>query len=148
MREIGTVTKIKRDYAVVAFDRRSACDKCRMCAVTKGGAKVEVTVKNTLGKGVGDAVAVEMGDKFVLTAAAVVYIIPLLLVAAGLLIGKIKGETLQMILASAGFVLGFLIAAVVDKLLRRIKGFVPAMVEDLRPTADAPEAAAEDDSEE
>ena len=48
MIESGTVTKIKRGgNVVVSFDRKSACDQCRMCAVSKGGKTVEVILKNT-----------------------------------------------------------------------------------------------------
>ena len=64
MIESGTVTKIKRGgNVVVSFDRKSACDQCRMCAVSKGGKTVEVILKNTLGVGVGDKVEVTMGSR-------------------------------------------------------------------------------------
>ena len=69
MIEKGTIVKIKGDKATVQFDRKSACDKCHMCAVTKDSMKVQVVVKNTLNLNVGDYVAVEMGRRFVLTAA-------------------------------------------------------------------------------
>ncbi|UKI47948.1 MAG: hypothetical protein L6V82_00175 [Clostridiales bacterium] len=47
MIESGTVTKIKRGgNVVVSFDRKSACDQCRMCAVSKGGKTVEVILKH------------------------------------------------------------------------------------------------------
>ncbi|MDR3217056.1 MAG: SoxR reducing system RseC family protein [Clostridiaceae bacterium] len=128
MTESGTVTKLKKDKAVISFDRRSACDKCRMCAVSKGGMKVEILIKNTLSKNVGDTVCVEMGNKYIMTAALIVYVIPLILVAAGLLLGRLMGEMEQIILACVGLVVGFVTSALLDKILKKRKGFSPVMV--------------------
>ncbi|MDR2635191.1 MAG: SoxR reducing system RseC family protein [Clostridiales bacterium] len=130
MVERGTIVKLKKDKAVVSFDRHSACDKCRMCVVSKGGMKVEILIKNTLDKNVGDTVSVEMGNKYVMTAALIVYVIPLILVAVGLICGKSAGETVQIILACAGLVLGFAIGVVLDSALKKIKGFSPVMIGD------------------
>ena len=127
MFEIGTVVKIKGKRAIVRFDRKSACDSCHMCAVTRDGMKVETLVENTLSANVGDYVAVEMGSKFVLTAAAVVYIIPLLLIGAGLWLGTLFSEAHQIIFAAAGLVLGFAVAVLCDRAARRKKGFAPHM---------------------
>ena len=64
--------------------------------------KVEVVVENTLGANVGDFVEVEMGEKYVLTAAAIVYVIPLVLIGAGIGIGTLINELAQALLALAG----------------------------------------------
>ncbi|HKL93981.1 MAG TPA: SoxR reducing system RseC family protein [Clostridia bacterium] len=128
MLEIGKITKLKKNSAVVSFDRKSACDSCHMCATTRGGMKVETLVPNALQANVGDYVEVEMGDKFVLTAAVIVYIIPLLLVGAGIGIGVLFSETVQIILAAAGLILGFVIAFLLDKVVKKKKGFSPQMV--------------------
>jgi len=128
VQEIGEVVKLKKNNAVVRFDRKSACDSCHMCAVTKDGMKVETVIPNSLNVNVGDFVAVEMGDKFVLTAAVIVYIIPLLLVGAGIGIGILFSETMQIILAVAGLLLGFGIAILLDKVVRKKKGFSAQMV--------------------
>ncbi|NLZ25640.1 MAG: SoxR reducing system RseC family protein [Clostridiales bacterium] len=130
MIEWGTVVKLKGDKAVVRFNRKSACDNCRMCAVTKDGMKVEVVVKNTLNLSVGDSVAVEMGERFVLTAAVIVYIIPLLLVGLGIYLGLFISDLMSAIFAVAGLVLGFIIAISIDKQLKKKKGFSPRMVEE------------------
>lgn len=129
MIEKGVIVKIKGDKATVQFDRKSACDKCHMCAVTKDSMKVQVVVKNTLNLNVGDYVAVEMGKRFVLTAAFIVYIIPLVLVGIGIGIGSVISEMWQAILALIGLVGGFVISVVLDRVLRKKKGFVPVMVD-------------------
>ncbi len=130
MTERGVVTKVKGNKATVSFDRKSACDNCHMCAVTKDGMKVEIVVENTLGANVGDFVSIEMGDKFVLTAATIVYIIPLVLVFAGLMIGRILSDLAEILFAVGGLVVGFVIAFLLDRLvIRKKKGFSPRMKE-------------------
>lgn len=128
MTERGMVAKVKGNKATVRFDRRSACDKCHMCATTKDGMKVEVVVENTLGANVGDYVEVEMGEKYVLTAAAIVYVIPLVLIGAGIGIGTLISELAQALFALGGLIIGFVIAILLDRLvIRKKKGFVPTM---------------------
>lgn len=128
MTERGIVAKLKGNKATVRFDRRSACDKCHMCAVTKDGMKVEVVVDNTLGASVGDVVEVEMGEKYVLTAAAIVYVIPLVLIGVGIGIGTLLSELAEALLALGGLIIGFVIAILLDKLvIRKKKGFSPMM---------------------
>lgn len=129
MIESGTVTKIKRGgNVVVSFDRKSACDQCRMCAVSKGGKTVEVIMKNTLGVGVGDKVEVTMGSKYVLTAAVIVYVIPLILVAIAVFAFIPMGETAQIIASVVALFLGLGLAVILDKfVVRKKKGFVPEM---------------------
>lgn len=128
MLEIGQVVKIKKGRATVSFKRQSACDSCHMCAVTKDGMKVETLIPNSLDANVGDFVEVEMGGRFVLTAAVVAYIIPLLLVGAGIAIGTLFSEMIQFVLALVGLVIGIGIAIVIDKAVKKKKGFTPQMV--------------------
>ena len=137
MTERGVVVKVKGKRATVRFDRRSACDSCHMCAVTRDGMKVEVVIENTLGANVGDFVEVEMAQKFVLTAAVIVYLIPLALVALGVGIGVLFNELTQILLAVGGLVLGFVIAFLLDKfVIRKKQGFSPRMKAICLQTAD------------
>ena len=137
MTERGVVVKVKGKRATVRFDRRSACDSCHMCAVTRDGMKVEVVIENTLGANVGDFVEVEMAQRFVLTAAVIVYLIPLVLVALGVGIGVVFSELVQVILAVAGLVVGFVIAFLLDRfVIRKKKGFSPVMTRFCLQTAD------------
>ena len=126
MTERGVVSKIKGGKATVQFERHSACDKCHMCAVTKDTMKVEVTLDNTLGANVGDFVEVEMGERYVLTAAAIVYVIPLVLIGVGIGLGTLINELAQVLMGLGGLVVGFVIAILLDKLvIRKKKGFAP-----------------------
>ena len=128
MTERGVVSKIKGNKATVQFERHSACDKCHMCAVTKDTMKVEVTLDNTLGANVGDFVEVEMGERYVLTAAAIVYVIPLVLIGVGIGVGTLINELAQVLMALGGLIIGFAIAILLDKfVIRKKKGFSPRM---------------------
>ncbi len=128
MTERGVVSKVKGGKATVQFERHSACDKCHMCAVTKDTMKVEVTLDNTLGANVGDFVEVEMGERYVLTAAAIVYVIPLVLIGVGIGLGTLINELAQVLMGLGGLVVGFVIAILLDKLvIRKKKGFAPRM---------------------
>ena len=128
MTERGVVTKVKGNRATVEFDRKSACDSCHMCAVTRDGMKVKIVIDNTLGACVGDVVDVAMGERFVLTAAVIVYIIPLVLVGAGIGIGSLLGEVAQLLFALGGLVVGFGIAIALDRcVIRKRKEFAPRM---------------------
>lgn len=128
MTERGVVSKIKGNKATVQFDRHSACDKCHMCAVTKDTMKVEVVIENTLGANVGDFVEVEMGERYVLTAAAVVYVIPLVLIGVGIGLGTLLNELAQVLLGLVGLIVGFVVAILLDRLvIRKKKGFCPTM---------------------
>ena len=130
MTERGVVTKVKCGRATVEFDRKSACDSCHMCAVTKDGMKVKIVIENTLNAAVGDVVTVSMGERFVLTAALIVYIIPLVLVGIGVGVGSLLTELAQVLLAVGGLVVGFVIAFLLDRfVIRKKKGFAPRMTE-------------------
>lgn len=129
MQETGVVKKVdKKNRAVIEFPRKTACDKCGMCVTRKNSMTVEITVQNVLNAKCGDIVNVEMGDKFVLTATFIVYIIPLILIAIGILAFMSLGEIAQTIAALSMLVLGFVISFLLDKfVISKKKGFKPIM---------------------
>lgn len=129
MVEIGEVIKTEKGNATVSFERKTACDNCGMCAFNKDDMKVKLILKNDVNAKVGDVVEVSMGDRFVLMSAVIVYLIPLVLVGLGILIGTLcKLEYyLQIILAAVGFVLGFVISAFIDKKLKKKKKYSPTI---------------------
>ena len=69
-----------------------------------------------------------MGERYVLTAAAIVYVIPLVLIGVGIGLGTLINELAQALMALGGLVIGFVIAILLDRLvIRKKKGFVPTM---------------------
>ena len=130
MQEIGVVESIneKNGTAKVVFDRKAACDKCRMCLTANGDKmKVYVEVKNTLNAKVGDKVGVTMSDGFVLKAAFIVYLLPVILVGVGLAIFRKLSDFLLLAVVGAGLVLGFGAGVLIDRLIRKKGTNAPQM---------------------
>lgn len=129
MVEIGEVIKTEKGNATVSFERKTACDKCGMCAFNKDDMKVKLVLKNDVNAKVGDVVEVSMGDRFVLISAVIVYLIPLVLVGLGILVGTLCNleDYIQIILAVVGLVLGFVISAFIDKKLKKKKKYSPTI---------------------
>ena len=130
MLERGRVHSVdKRGFATVRFDRQESCEKCRMCAPTKDGMKVEVRVENTLSATAGDVVSVQMADRAVLVSATVVYLIPLFTMAVALVLTKSLSWWLSLIITMGGVLLSFYIIAIIDRAVRKKKGYMPQMTE-------------------
>ncbi|NCA67912.1 MAG: hypothetical protein EOM87_07615 [Clostridia bacterium] len=129
MEEIGRVERIneKRNTARVVFARKTACDKCGMCMTHKDNISVYVDVKNLLNAKVGDEVAVTMGDSFVLKAAFIVYIIPVLFVGAAIAIGHAFNELVLFIMIIGALLLGLASSILLDKLIKNKIGYAPKM---------------------
>ena len=130
MQEIGVVESLneKNGTAKVVFDRKAACDKCRMCLTANGEKmKVYVEVKNTLNAKVGDKVGVTMSDGFVLKAAFIVYLLPVILVGIGLAIFRKLSDFLLLAVVGGGLVIGFGAGILIDRLIRKKGTNAPIM---------------------
>ena len=130
MLEVGVVESVneKRGTAKVVFDRKSACDKCGMCLTAKGEKmKVYVEVKNTLGAKAGDKVGVSMSDRFVLRAAFIVYVVPVVLVGAGLFLFRKLADIWLLLVIFVGLLLGIGIGVLTDRLVRKKGTFAPKL---------------------
>lgn len=119
MESIGRVVKRNGGTATVEVRRTSACEGCHKnaeggCAVCGllGGEKsrmAKAEVRNPIGAEVGDLVRIESPTEKTLLWAAVVFLLPLVLTAAGFAIACAVTESIawRAVGAAAGFVLCF-----------------------------------------
>ena len=121
--------------ARVSVLRQSACSgDCHKCAGCGAAEQTMIfTAINSIGAKPGDLVTVESASGPVLKAAAILYMVPLVLFIAGYLIGmqwKLGGLT-----GLAGFGLGVGLAIVYDRLVMKKKNTVYTIIGWAKPTA-------------
>ena len=130
--KVRVLTNNPDGSAQVVYVRQSACSgdchKCSGCGAVEQA--MIFTARNPIGARPGDIVNVESATGPVLKAAAVLYMLPLVLFVAGYLVGmqwKLGGIT-----GGIGFVLGIGIAIAYDRLVMKKKnteytivGYVP-----------------------
>lgn len=126
MKETGTVTERDGDFVYVRITRKSACGG--NCAECGGCAEKERTVKakNCDGLEKGDTAILETETKNVLTAAFLVYIVPLILLAAGFLLAEAMTKN-NIICVLCGFifmVIGFFFIRIYDQ--KNEKTYLPS----------------------
>lgn len=87
LREIGRVIEVSGTMAKVMITRHSSCESCGACGI---GAKpeIEFMLKNVIGAQVGDGVIIEIRSHALFKAAFLVYIIPLVALIIGFLLGQ------------------------------------------------------------
>lgn len=125
MRQIVTVTRVLEDgFAEVAMRRESACSgECGSCGGCSAQAQtITVRARNALGAAAGDRVVVETAGRTVLSAALLVYLVPLVLFFVGWAVGYVIGlPGMTAVCCAAGFVLGIVPAVCYNHYLTRKK---------------------------
>lgn len=89
MERIGTVVEEKGETAVVHMRRHLSCEKCGRCGGILGGADQRdllVEVINPVGARTGQLVHVESDDRQLIFVAFMLYIVPLAVLVAGVLL--------------------------------------------------------------
>ena len=146
--EKGLVTSITEDgWAQVETDRNDACSNCGSCRVSFG-CNSEMTIKaiNRAGAGVGDLVSIHLSSGTIMKSAASLYLIPV----AGLISGAFIGGSLSTrlaisetstiaLLSLAGFILGFIITALISRWMSDRRTLSPIITRIIRRGIAAPE---------
>lgn len=117
MKTTATVIATDGEYATVETERTSACDGCHksaeggcsVCSLMASGRKLSVRAANPLHAAVGDRVTVESSTGRMLRYAALVFLLPLLLMLAGWGIAAACGAAMgvQALAGFGGFVVSF-----------------------------------------
>ena len=94
MAECGRVVSVSGGTADIIVERSGMCAKCGVCSVLDSG-NMRATARNPVGAGIGDLVEVELAQGSILSAAAIVYMVPLLFFFAGYFLGAALGARFQ-----------------------------------------------------
>ncbi len=132
MKQIATVTALPgKGVAEVTVARKTACghdcENCAGCGAVDAGS-FTVLAQNDLELRLGDKVEI-FTDQKVLSAAALVYLVPLVLFLVGYMttgflyrvVAASLVEPLRYACGGLGFVLGFVLAMIYDRHMRRRK---------------------------
>lgn len=109
MKQCGQVIQVMDGTAKVKMQRHASCSGCNACKMGSSEKPIELEALNQLDAQKGDWVEVEMENEYVLTAAFLMYVVPLLFLIAGVLMGH--------------FVLGLLGVGVYKELLTAVIAF-------------------------
>ena len=117
MEKIAVVKSVGDGFAVVEISRKSACagcadeNNCSACRLALAETETTARAENSIGAKVGDRVRVEADSRRVLLYAAVVFLLPILLGAAGFLLGGLLfGEGVwQYVVSLVGFAAAFVL---------------------------------------
>jgi len=134
MRETGKVIELTDGYATISLKRTTACGSCRACTIGDDPGEMRVSVKNDCGANVGDKVEIELRSGAFVSAAMILYGIPL----AAMLFGFIAGDTVCGMLgfgearSTVAFVSGMVMLTAVYALIKKLepvwkkRGYAPS----------------------
>lgn len=129
MTENGKVIATDGEYAIVRIERRSACASCGKCGMTEEQKHADIRVKNKCNAVAGEYAEISVNDHAAFLSSAIVYLIPLLGAAIGLIVGNfLKNDAIQILLCFVGLILGYTIVSIIEKLLKKNKNFTPVML--------------------
>lgn len=128
MTETGIVTKTNGGNLTLRFERKTDCKNCKMCMFSEDSNSVEIEVENTVNAEIGDSVTVNMPNKIVLLYSLIVYMLPLIFCAAGLVAGYfILGEAAALLIGAAMLIAGFCAVVLIDRKLKIKKPVIVAV---------------------
>lgn len=95
--EKGKVTKINNDKVTVTFKRGAGCGSCKACSEGQNQNEMEIVAYNDCNAKLGDTVAVSIETAFMLKATVIMYVMPLITMVLGFLIGSLVSELVSFI---------------------------------------------------
>ena len=133
MIEIGTVKKVDGDEYLVTVRRRPECSKCGLCGMKDNVTEIDfraIRSSNEQMVEVGDTVRIENGTDIRLMSYLLVFLVPLLLVAGGIILGyAISIEWLGVVFALSFVAIYYALLSIVDKKIKNGKKSVYVITE-------------------
>ncbi len=137
--EQGTVIEIRGNKILVETGTSSWCGGCsasRSCTIGADGARRRLWMDNDGSARVGDEVAFEISEKEAVAGAAVIYLLPVLMLIAGIVLGAFAGGRfglggdLPLIAGgAAGLLLSAPITWTVSALMKKKKIAAPRLID-------------------
>lgn len=118
MDRAGIIVSQMGEYSKVKLVRHTACGSCGACQLGDEQKDILLVAKNTVNAKNGDLVEVSMATNSVLSAAFIMYVIPLVGLFVGLLTGQVLfagNDLLTALMGLAVMALAFLIIKLNDK---------------------------------
>ncbi len=124
MTETGIVVSVKHGAAVVSMPMYGGCKSCGICIDGEGGHEVLLLAKNEIGAVEGNTVEIEISAGKVVSAAFIVYLVPVFVTIIGFMVGHwmTGGDDealLPIVLAIVFLILSFVGVALYDLRLRK-----------------------------
>ena len=147
--EQGFVDSIREDgWAEVVAERKDACDDCgaKHCCVSFGSSS-EIVIKalNRAGAKAGDLVSITLSSGTVLKGAAVLYLIPIVGLMSGVLIGEglchrlaVSETGAALALGLAGLFLGLIVTALISRWMSAHNRLTPVITRIIKASPQTP----------
>lgn len=87
MKEMGQIVHVESEVATVRIQRRASCGSCTACGMAKGQNEMYLKVANDLDAKLGDWVELDLKSVSFLKATTIIYLIPLISLIIGVIIG-------------------------------------------------------------
>ncbi len=137
--EQGTVIDIRGNKILVETGTASWCGGCAIshsCAIGADGVSRRLWMDNDGGALVGDEVTFEIAEKEVVAGAAVVYLLPVLMLIAGIILGAsgrdrfgLEGDLPLLAGGAAGLVLAALFVWALSAIMKKKHVAVPRLID-------------------
>lgn len=133
--EVGTVMETRSGTAKVLLKRNSACDHCptRSCCASLEGDLKCVDVSNGIGAREGQLVKIGISQKAVLKASFILYMIPILALVIGAMLGNYLGpqhsEIWSAFTGVGFFVASYVVIKALNKHFENKAEYVPVVTE-------------------
>lgn len=121
MREYGTVLERDNDNVIIGIERSSACSRCGACELGSAHSQMKLSLKNTINAKPGDIVELQLPASQFLRASIILYIIPLLALILGVVIGYGIGTYLKVNSEIIGAICGILLTLVAYLFIKKME---------------------------
>ena len=140
MEETGTVVGVKDRTAMVSTEAKGICHSCSargLCHMSGKKGRMEVEAWNRIGAGIGDRVQIRISGRSTLTAAFLLYLVPLLGFLLGVLIGQsLTGNQVWAVVVGLAFLAAIYGGIrILDRRIGRKDGMRPEIVRVLNSTS-------------